>query len=408
MKLDCKPTVNGPGWIFIDSTGKPWNGGFWGGVNDHTPGGRTNVLMGDGSTDTVVVWRQAVKVVKGGIYEFSVWFINANVNGKYNGATSFFEIRTDSANGPVILSTGRIGRLDPWTKYTGTYTAPISDTVGFYIVNFAVESGGNDFGIDDVRLRCINVPEPCVKSSYSNYSICQNDSLSLHLDSSSNYSWNTTQWMNDSNNTSPVIIPDSSLLYICNYQDTADCEHTDSFEVVVHPNPEIVIQSQVTSICLGDTIRLIATGADSFQWINKKYIDRSDTDAVFVFPDIKTVFNVIGINETGCNGSDSIAVMPENCQCEIYIPNAITVNHDQLNEGFKPIPNCNITSYSMSIFNRWGMKIFQTNDINQAWDGTYRQLEVSMGIYIYLFDYTYGTPDKERTEFRSGIIHVLR
>ncbi|MCB9241682.1 MAG: gliding motility-associated C-terminal domain-containing protein [Flavobacteriales bacterium] len=409
MKLDCVPRVEGPGWIFIDETGKPWNGGYWGGVSDHTPGGGTNVLMGDGSTDTVVVWHQSVQVIKDGIYEFSVWFINANVNGKYSGATSFFEIRTDSATGPIILSTGRIGKLTPWTQYTGSYTAPVTDTVGFYIVNFAVESGGNDFGIDDVQLRCVTIPEPCIQSQHETFSVCRGDSIQFPIEpGGSNHEWNTQRWLTFDTPSLAISSPDSSIRYIHTYTDDTLCEHTDTFDVQVLTLPNLKVEEHIIDICLGDEVQLKATGSESYVWWPEDQLSDPSSASPTTTPSQPTTYYVTASLNNGCTKTDSVYVHTQNCLCQVFIPNAFTLNHDNLNQSFYPITNCEITSYHLCLYNRWGEKLFETFDINEKWTGWYRGNWVPMGVYFYTIELGYPANISGRQNHFSGVVHVLK
>ena len=71
----------------------------------------------------------------------------------------------------------------------------------------------------------------------------------------------------------------------------------------------------------------------------------------------------------------------------IYVPNAFVP--DGLNSVFKPeMLYVDNTDYSFSIFNRWGEKIFETNDINVGWDGTLRNKPMPQGTYVYFIDFT--------------------
>lgn len=53
----------------------------------------------------------------------------------------------------------------------------------------------------------------------------------------------------------------------------------------------------------------------------------------------------------------------------VYVPNAFTPNHDGLNDGFRAL-GVGIEAFRMQIFDRWGKMIFETDDINTAWDGS--------------------------------------
>jgi gliding motility-associated-like protein len=66
----------------------------------------------------------------------------------------------------------------------------------------------------------------------------------------------------------------------------------------------------------------------------------------------------------------------------VYIPNAFTPNGDGINDTFG-IKGEGAFEYSLVIFNRWGEKIFESNNPNQQWDGTYKSLPVQPGEYVY-------------------------
>jgi gliding motility-associated-like protein len=67
-----------------------------------------------------------------------------------------------------------------------------------------------------------------------------------------------------------------------------------------------------------------------------------------------------------------------------FIPNAFTPNNDGLNDcyGVKNWPFVN--SFELSIFDRWGVLVFKTNDIYACWDGTYRGKVQPIGAYVYM------------------------
>jgi len=66
----------------------------------------------------------------------------------------------------------------------------------------------------------------------------------------------------------------------------------------------------------------------------------------------------------------------------IYIPNAFTPNGDNLNDTFGAVGE-GITEYKMQIFNRWGILVFETENINEQWDGTYQGTLSQQDSYVY-------------------------
>jgi gliding motility-associated-like protein len=65
-----------------------------------------------------------------------------------------------------------------------------------------------------------------------------------------------------------------------------------------------------------------------------------------------------------------------------YLPNAFTPNDDPLNANYKGVGSAFIYKFHLEIFNRWGEKMFETFDINQAWDGTYKGEICMEGAYL--------------------------
>lgn len=68
-----------------------------------------------------------------------------------------------------------------------------------------------------------------------------------------------------------------------------------------------------------------------------------------------------------------------------YIPNAFSPDGDGLNDVFSP-KGMFVCDYEMYIFDRWGMLLYYTNDMNQGWNGTVNGGEniVQEDTYVYL------------------------
>ena len=43
----------------------------------------------------------------------------------------------------------------------------------------------------------------------------------------------------------------------------------------------------------------------------------------------------------------------------------------------------NFKAYNLKIFNRWGEKLYETDDLNKGWNGTYNGAECMQGVYVY-------------------------
>lgn len=68
----------------------------------------------------------------------------------------------------------------------------------------------------------------------------------------------------------------------------------------------------------------------------------------------------------------------------IYVPNAFTPDGDGINDVFLPIiSGIDPLSYDLMIFNRWGELIFETNVLEQWWDGTHKSILCESEVYVW-------------------------
>jgi gliding motility-associated-like protein len=89
------------------------------------------------------------------------------------------------------------------------------------------------------------------------------------------------------------------------------------------------------------------------------------------------------------------------------IPNAFTPNGDGINDYFRIIgtPPENITKYNFRIFNRWGQMVFETNNIEDAWDGKSGGQYCPPGVYVWEIFYE---DSKKIRVTNHGTVMLLR
>lgn len=71
--------------------------------------------------------------------------------------------------------------------------------------------------------------------------------------------------------------------------------------------------------------------------------------------------------------------------CISNLPNVFTPNNDKVNDVFT-IPNCSAI-IKTTIYNRWGIKVFETSTTNYYWDGRTKAGEECVdGIYYFIIE----------------------
>lgn len=108
-----------------------------------------------------------------------------------------------------------------------------------------------------------------------------------------------------------------------------------------------------------------------------QYLDRS-TDlgqAVYCY---RVQAEELGGNESfSLSNEDCVPVGPV-----LFAPSAFTPNGDGLNDIFH-LTGSYIRTFRLILFNRWGVKIFESNDLSAGWDGTYKGKQVQEGVYVW-------------------------
>jgi gliding motility-associated-like protein len=153
-------------------------------------------------------------------------------------------------------------------------------------------------------------------------------------------------------------------------------------------------------LCKGGTLKLVATNPRSvYQWNTG-----SKDSFIYTFNSGKykvTVSNPCGV------ASDSINISVQGDYCDLFMVNAFTPGNDLLNNVFMPRGR-NITVKLFQIYNRWGELVFETDQNNVGWDGTYSNKNADMGLYIWKLFYTVPNGPFVKKSNASGQILLIR
>lgn len=117
-----------------------------------------------------------------------------------------------------------------------------------------------------------------------------------------------------------------------------------------------------------------------------------------------SVTNVFENNST-CATSDRIEIK-EGCEPRLFVPEIFTANKDGINDILQ-IPNAHITDFDLRIYNRWGEIIFESNDPEKIWDGSYNGRVIAPMMYAFVVSYkSLYFPNREKITRRGGIFLV--
>ncbi|PIQ16733.1 MAG: hypothetical protein COW67_01300 [Flavobacteriales bacterium CG18_big_fil_WC_8_21_14_2_50_32_9] len=174
-------------------------------------------------------------------------------------------------------------------------------------------------------------------------------------------------------------------------------------DLTINPPPTLTL-IKVDDNCGGNTGSITALVTTTNPPVTYNW-NTGDNDSVISNLPVGT-YNLTINDASGCVNSDTINVLDLEIECDffIFIPNVFTPNGDGQNDEFL-IHLKGLKIINLEIYNRWGLKLFETSDISQGWDGrTNSGSEVSDGTYFYILNYK----NNDKRQVENGTLTLLR
>ena len=151
-------------------------------------------------------------------------------------------------------------------------------------------------------------------------------------------------------------------------------------DITTYPLPNPEVNPKEATIYIGESVVLQTDDYAFYQWFNQD-------DSLISEANFATIIEAgqyyIWVEDTnGCENISDYSIVNSVPKTTIFIPNSFTPNEDEHNELFVVMGE-NIVSYNLMIFNRWGNSLFETDILDNHWDGTYLGKKVPEGTYFY-------------------------
>ena len=127
------------------------------------------------------------------------------------------------------------------------------------------------------------------------------------------------------------------------------------------------------------------------------------------YTDSGTYNIILTINKGSyCESADTLElVINSQANPEITLYNVFTPNNDGVNDCFKMKgKNLDCSDYLLSIYNRWGEKVFETENPNECWNGKVFNTNQTLpdGTYFYILN----LGNEEQKDTYSGVVELIR
>lgn len=207
------------------------------------------------------------------------------------------------------------------------------------------------------------------------------------------FQWTPTTGLTNPESLVTVARPTQTTLYTLLAYDNKGCPKPgiSTIEIKVIPNV-VVFAGRDTSIVFGQPLQLNASSNVSInRWSPATGLnDTTSLTAVLTIrqSDILPgtdflVYRLRGLTEEGCNAGDDLIIRIFSTGPSIFVPNAFTPNQDGLNDNIRPVLAGIQRLEFFRIFNRYGQIIFESNEPESSWDGTFKSNPQGSGTFVY-------------------------
>lgn len=351
-----------------------------------------SVRWNSGSRSKKITWltegEYSLRAWQGVCYDDDTFTIATSVN-------PFINISGDSifCEGDSTLLSLEVSPSDAvfyWKDGLSSLTRHFSNSGDILVVAKNVcDSVTQDYSIREIVLEDFSLGNDTL--------LCVGDTLTIGPNSLNSVDF---AWSNGSN-LRRIDITESGT-YILEISKENKCYESDTIIVNEMEGPLLENIDDIL-LCKMERIELTISNANGQVMWNNQAIGESYT--------LENIDGRVDVRMTNICGEDSVSfeVSLIDCYCNMVYPNGFTPNDDNLNDYFRPTPDCpKLFEFKLQVYNRWGELIFETTDINKSWDGSYQNKKCQDGVYFWTSNWKGVLNGIPQLQSSSGILHLIR
>ena len=236
----------------------------------------------------------------------------------------------------------------------------------------------------------INIAPAIVHRFGKDSTLCKNQTMQLNPYSpAASYLWQD----GSTSKTYTVSLPGTYWVEVI---DTFGCKKRDTIKISL--NDLFLTVPPDVNIILSQTASLSPQTNGLILWDYLPTLSCTACQTTIANPTTTQVYT-LSSRKNGCLLNASIKVIV-NKNYYLYIPSAFTPDDNGNNDFYKVYTN--LTGYfKMSLYNRYGEKLFETTDPNNGWDGNFKGAKQPFGTYTYVVTYhsNFTVPQQEKGSF---------
>lgn len=235
-------------------------------------------------------------------------------------------------------------------------------------------------------------PSPLNVNAGSDITICPGASTILTATGATYYSWSPATALSSTTTAITNANPTTTTTYtVTGNGDCSTGPAMDTVTVAVFNGLQLMIDAGADrEVCGTDPFNLSALtsggySGNTYAWT---LVSGTATDSIHNANSINAYVNPtkentntfeVTVTDTCGNSVSDIVVINVILECKLEVPNIFSPNGDGINDNFV-VSGVGLKTYSASIFDRWGRKVFESTDVTQSWDGK----NVDDGTFYYV------------------------
>ena len=274
----------------------------------------------------------------------------------------------------------------------------------------------NSNGCKDTIVKPINLTGFTAITVNNSVSKCKPDTVQLNATGGTYYKWVPAQSLTNASVSNPKAFPDATTVYtvtIGNVIGNDTCKTVLTTTVTVYPFSYDTTLISISSISL--TVGQTATiTLNSFTYngtltiVPNIPVKMVNNQTYLVNPTKTGEYEIFFTDQNGCAHRLKpffIQMITDACnESTVYLPTGFTPNNDGVNDILYIRSNF-ITEVYLTIYDRWGEKLFETNDVKKGWDGIYKGKLLDQGVYGYYMTFKCNNGQES---FKKGNITLMR
>lgn len=371
--------------------------------------GDTMMFVNGSTKPGMIVWKQKVPVIPNTNYSFS--FFGRSLT-KNDSVELTYNINKGEVRGSKILSDATCVR----SRFSTSWYSGNDTLVEISISDINIDSTENNFAIDSISLRptFINydtlqisfVPPPVFTINCDSTNICFGDTVNLTATGGDKYQWSPASIMFNPNEAKTPAIPKENTTFSVIITENK-CSITDTLytNLAIKALPKVSLGKSNDIDCSTPITNLVASGGVSYSWQPQQSLSNPYIANPVARPRETTTY-ICAIQ--GGNSCISIAAIrvdfAKSNSTPFLMPSAFTPNGDGLNDCFGVKNRGILNDVQLSVFNRFGTRIFYSNNQANCWDGKYKGIPQGAGTYVY----TLAIDGLCGKEIHNGTVVIVR